>query len=315
MLQTITTTLVPVAFVLFLGYWAGHRKFFGVTDRAQLTKLVLTWLLPPLLIAGMLKTPRADVMDYRIPLLFVLGLLVPYLVVLLGCRYILKWDLSTSTLRSDLLVFPDMVFMGVPILGQLFGPSSLYPILIANLIPVLFIQPITIVLLKLDSEKSARAGAQAAIKTILKAVSEPRVWLPFIGIALVILDVPVPKFVISSLNLIGSATTAISLFVSGLIIAQEKVRLTMPVAVDTLVKNLLCPAVMLAIVLALGITGVVAHEAVLLVALPSAVITTMYAEERGMLEAESSTTILGTRVFSFVSIPLVVAATQHLLPS
>ena len=151
MLNTIATTLVPVAFVMFLGYWAGYREIFGATDRTQLTKLVLTWLLPPLLIAGMLKTPRADLMDYRIPLLFVVGLLLPYLVVLLGCRYVLKWDLSTSTLRTDLLIFPDMVFMGVPILGQLFGPSSLYPILIANLVPVLFILPITNVIVLVDT--------------------------------------------------------------------------------------------------------------------------------------------------------------------
>lgn len=313
MLNTIATTLVPVAFVMFLGYWAGWRKFFGVTDRASLTKLVLTWLLPPLLIAGMLQTPRADLMDYRIPLLFVLGLLVPYLVVLLGCLYVLKYDLSTSTLRTDLLIFPDMVFMGVPILGQLFGPSSLYPILIANLVPVLFILPVTNVLLKLDSEKSTRAGTQVFVKSIVKAVSEPRVWLPFTGIALVALDVQVPQFVISSLDLIGTATTGIALFVSGLIIAQEKVRPTTPVVVNTLVKNLVHPAVMLAIVLALGITGDVAAEAVLLVALPSAVLTTMFAEERGMLEAESSTTILATRVFSFISIPIIVALAQHLL--
>src|SRR5271166_2047379 len=313
MLNTIATTLIPVAFVMFLGYWAGYRKYFGVTDRAQLTKLVLTWLLPPLLIAGMLKTPRADLMDYRIPLLFVVGLLGPYLVVLLGCRYVLKWDLSKSTLRTDLLVFPDMVFMGAPILGQLFGPSSLYPILIANLVPVLFILPITIVLLKVDSDKSAGAGVQAAFKTVLKGLGEPRVWLAFVGIALVLLDVPVPKFVTSSLDLIGSGTTGIALFVSGLIIAQEKLKLTLPVAVDTLVKNLLCPAVMLAIVLALGINGVIAKEAVLLVGLPSAVIVTMFAEERRVLEAESATTILATRVFTFVSIPILIAATNFLI--
>ncbi len=319
MLNTIATTLVPVAFVMFLGYWAGYRNYFGATDRAQLTKLVLTWLLPPLLIAGMLQTPRADLIDYRIPLLFVVGLLVPYLVVLLGCRYVLKWGLSASTLRTDLLVFPDMVFMGVPILGALFGPSSLYPILIANLVPVLFILPITNVLLRLDSAKSTpdsakgtSAGAQA-FKTIVKAVCAPRVWLPFIGIAFVVLDVHVPQFAVLSLQLIGGATTAISLFVSGLIIAQEKVSLTPAVAVDTLVKNLVCPAVMLAIVLALGINGVIAKEAVLLVGLPSAVITTMFAEESGKLQAESSTTILGTRVFSFISIPILIWATNTLI--
>jgi len=313
MISTIATTLIPVAFVVFLGYWAGRRKYFGSADRAQLSKLVLTWLLPPLLIAGMLQTPRAELMDYRTPLLFVVGLLLPYVVVLLSVRYMGKCNLSISTLRSNLLIFPDMVFMGVPILGRLFGPSSLYPILVANLIPVLFILPVTNVLLRMDSDKNAGGGVQAVVKTILKGLAEPRVWLPFIGIALVLLNIHVPKFVISSLNLIGVGTTGIALFVSGLIIAQVKVKLSLAVAFDTFVKNLLCPAVMLAIVLALGITGVIAKEAVLLVGLPSAVITTMFAEEHGIFEAESATTVLASRLFSFISIPIVVAVTNHML--
>ncbi len=133
-ISTIATTLIPVAFVVFLGYCAGCRKYFGSADQAQLSKLVLTWLLPPLLIAGMLQTPRAELMDYRTPLPFVVGLLLPYVVILLSVRYMGKCDLSVSTLRSNLLIFPDMVFMGIPILGQLFGPSSLYPILSKTLV-------------------------------------------------------------------------------------------------------------------------------------------------------------------------------------
>jgi len=32
MLNTILTTFIRVGFVLFFGYWAGHRNYFGVTD-------------------------------------------------------------------------------------------------------------------------------------------------------------------------------------------------------------------------------------------------------------------------------------------
>ena len=313
MLHTIATTLVPVAFVIFLGDRAGRLKFFGATDRALLTRLVLTWLLPPLLLAGILQTPRADLLDYKIPLLFVVGLMVPYLIALLGCRFVLGQDLRTSALRASLLAFPDMVFMGIPILSQLFGPSSLYPILVANLVPSLIIVPLTTVLLEIGSEKESSAGARAFVRTLTKAVCEPRVWVPFIGIVLVLLDLRMPDFVTDSLNLIGTATTGPSLFVAGLIIAEEKVELTVAVAVDSLVKNLVHPVAMFAAVLALGVTGVIAREAVLLAALPSAVITTMFAEEHGILESESSTTILATRVLAFATIPVMIAATQHLM--
>jgi predicted permease len=313
MLNTIATTLIPVAFVIYLGNLAGRRHFFGVPDRALLTRLVMTWLLPPLLLAGILQTPRADLMNYRIPLTFVVGLMVPFLVALLGCLFVLRSDLRTSTLRASLLTFPDMVFMGVPILGHLFGPSSLYPILIANLVPSLIIVPLTTVLLELGEQNGRRAGAHVFAKTLVKAVCEPRVWVPFMGIVLVMLDIPVPQFVISSLDLIGKSTTGLSLFVAGLIIAEEKVRLTAAVAVGTFIKNLVHPFGMLATVLALGVTGALAQEAILLAALPSAVIATMFAKEHRVLECESLTTILATRIVAFATIPMMIAVTHDLM--
>jgi predicted permease len=85
----------------------------------------------------------------------------------------------------------------------------------------------------------------------------------------------------------------------GLIIAEEKVQLTAVIATDTVLKNLPQPAFMLATVLVFGVTGALAQEAILLAAIPSAVTTTILAEEYGILTSESSTTILATRAHSF----------------
>jgi malonate transporter and related proteins len=312
MFESIVITIVPVAFVVLLGYVAGSRNSFKVADRALLTKLVLTWLLPPLLLAGILRTPRAALLDYKIPLMFLIGLMVPYLAMLLVCRFALRYDQRTAALKASLLAFPDMVFMGIPVLGALFGPSSLFPILIANLVPALIILPLTSVLLETGSDKSKSSGNQVFVKTLARAVCEPRVWAPFIGAVLVILNVRMPTVAITSLDLIGEATTGLSLFVVGLIIAEEKIKVTGAVTFDVVFKNLLHPAAMLLTVRLFGVTGVLAREAVLLAAIPSAVLTTMFAEQYGVLVSESSTTILATRVLSFATIPIVFMLTRSL---
>lgn len=141
--------------------------------------------------------------------------------------------------------------MGVPILGELFGPSSLFPILIANLVPTLIIMPLDTVLLELGSTKgAARAGREVFFKTVLPTLRAARVWAPFLGVALVLLHVELPQAVVTSLDLIGRATTGISLFVVGLIISQEAVKFTRAVAIDVVLKNLAHPAAMLATVYA-----------------------------------------------------------------
>lgn len=314
MLTTIAVTLVPVAFVILLGYLAGRRKALEPNGRVIITKLVLSWLLPPMLLAGILRTPRVDLLDYKIPLIFLVGLMVPYLVVLFSYRYALRYEQRASALKASLLSFPDMVFMGIPILHQLFGPGSLYPILIANLVPALLILPITSVLLELGSKKGGRgpAARDVFLSAVLKAISEPRVWLPLAGAITVLLNIRVPEVVVGSLELFGHATTGLSLFVVGLIIAAEKVRFSPAVAGDIFIKNLIHPAVMFVTVLAFGVTGPLAREAILLAAIPSAVITAMFAEQYRVMASETSTAILGTRVACLATIPLIFLLTQHL---
>jgi hypothetical protein len=175
MLGTIATTLLPVPFVTVLGCIAGRFNFFGTADRALMTRLVLTWLLPPLLISGILKTPQADLLDYRIPLIFLVGLMIPYLVVLLVCRFLLGYDQRAATLKkAGLLAFPDIVFMGIPILGRLFGPAGLFPILIANLVRSRLTMPLTSVLLELGSGTGNCAKRRIFVMTLARTWREPQ---------------------------------------------------------------------------------------------------------------------------------------------
>jgi hypothetical protein len=272
----------------------------------------MVWMLPPMLLSGILQTPRADLLDYKIPVVFLIGLLVPYFLVLFIYRRVLHSDTRTAALKANLLSFPDMVFMGIPILHQLFGPGSLYPILIANLVPTLVILPMTTLLLELGPGKSSNKETRGSVflTTLLKAVRDPKVWVPVSGAVLVLLNVRVPAAAIDSLKLIGGATTGLSLFVVGMIISEQKVELTRAVAADVFFKNLIHPAVMCAVVLALHVTGVLAREAILLAAIPSAVITSMFAEQYRVMQGESSTAVLATRVASFATIPLVIALTS-----
>jgi predicted permease len=250
-------------------------------------------------------------LNYKVPLIFFVGLMVPFVSVFLISRFVLRYSQQAATLKAGLLAFPDMVFFGIPIFHSLFGPASLYVILIANLIPSLFIIPLTTLLMDLGSKKSNGNGADALLRSWRHAIRQPMVSFPIVGALLVILNLHVPNAVISSLDLIGAGTTGLSLFVVGLIIAEQKVELSRAVAIDVIFKNLIHPAAMVVTVLAFGVHGILAREAILLMAIPSAVITTMFAQEYGVLVTESSTAVLATRVLSFATIPAVIALTRY----
>jgi predicted permease len=171
--------------------------------------------------------------------------------------------------------------------------------------------PLTSELLELGPERGKPIKGELFLKPVIRALREPRVWLPLVGVILVVFNLRLPQVLLDSLDLLGEPTTGLSLFLVGLIIAEEKVEFTLAVAADVLFKNLVHPAVMLVAVLAFGITGTLAREAVLLAAIPSAVITTVFAEEYGVLTSESSTTILVGRLLSFATIPLIITLMSH----
>jgi hypothetical protein len=103
-----------------------------------------------------------------------------------------------------------------------------------------------------------------------------------------------------SLNLIGGTTSGVSLFALGLIMSQDKVSISKPVLLNVFNKTVVHPLIMFGAVIAFGITGALAKEAILLCALPPAIMTTMFAAKYDVLRLESSSsTVVGTVIALF----------------
>jgi malonate transporter and related proteins len=106
-----------------------------------------------------------------------------------------------------------------------------------------------------------------------------------------------PAAAMESLNLIGGTTSGVSLFALGLIMSQDKISISKPVLLNVFNKTLVHPLIMFGSVIAFGITGALAKEAILLCALPPAIMTTMFAAKYDVLRLESSSsTVVGTVV-------------------
>jgi malonate transporter and related proteins len=80
------------------------------------------------------------------------------------------------------------------------------------------------------------------------------VWAPAVGLVIVLLGIPVSSLIKSMLSLIGQASSGVALFVSGLMLAAHKVKLQRVVSINTVMKSLGQPLLMLAFVLMFGLT-------------------------------------------------------------
>jgi hypothetical protein len=170
-----------------------------------------------------------------------------------------------------------------------------------------------VTMLEYEQQRSAGGQTHGVIKLVAKSLlgslRQPVV-LILLGTILLLLALPVPKEIESMLNLIGSATSGVAVFVAGLIIAAYHVKMTVEIAGNTLVKMIVQPAVMALLVIAFGISKPLGSEAILICALPTAVVPVMLALRYKVYEAEAASTLLLTTIAMIVVVPIVIALTS-----
>ena len=329
MLVTTLNVLLPVLFVLLLGYLGWRMKAFDADQVAGINKLTLDFALPATLFVGVASIPRTELTeDVHFVLAVLLTLVGLYLVALVIGRMVLRLGSGASALFALGASFPAAPFFGPAVLGGYFGQKSAIAIAAISVVANLILMPVTVVVLEvaqgakiptdssmvgeIDADENA-AGEGSLFPTqtatlirdgLLHAVKRPYVLAPVAALVLVLLGVRVPLLVTSMLDLIGHTTSGISLFVAGLLLSAFRPRLNGVVTVNVILKSLAQPALMLALVALLSISKPLAGEAVASVALPSAVITPMLAARYGTYQSEAGSNMLITAILMMFVVPI-----------
>ena len=317
MTLTALTVLLPVFFVLGLGYFAGRAKKFDADQVAGLNELVLDYAFPAMMFVATVKTPRDELLSegsYALALLVAfVGL---FLAVVLVSTRLLRHSLGEATLQANLASFPSVGFFGPPIFHGLFGPSSLVSIAFASTLSAVTIIPLTLVLLEIHHQRTTRGEGQRVssliVQSLANTLKKPMVWAPLIGVALVLAGARVPPLIDNMLMLIGSSTSGASIFLAGLIIAAYEIRLNAEVIANALVKMVAQPLLMVLLVAALKVGSPLAGEGIVICAIPTAVFAPLLAPRYRIYEVESSSTLMATALLMIVTLPIAIFACRSL---
>jgi len=317
MTLTALTVLLPVFFVLGLGYFAGRAKKFDADQVAGLNDLVLDYAFPAMMFVATVKTPRDELLSegsYALALLIAfVGL---FLAVVLVSTLLLRHSLGEATLQANLASFPSVGFFGPPIFQGLFGPSSLVSIAFASTLSAVTMIPLTLVLLEIHHQRTTRGEGQRVssliVQSLANTLKKPMVWAPLIGVALVLAGARVPPLIDNMLMLIGSSTSGASIFLAGLIIAAYEIRLNREVIANALVKMVAQPLLMVLLVAALKVGSPLAGEGIVICAIPTAVFAPLLAPRYRIYEVESSSTLVATALLMIVTLPIAIFACRSL---
>jgi predicted permease len=131
------------------------------------------------------------------------------------------------------------------------------------------ISPIALAILERSALKGHALSPAAQIGSAMwKAVKRPVVWAPVLGVVAALVQLHLPDFVNRSLTLMGNATAGAALFLTGLIVSAQRFSLDGRVIAAIVAKNLLQPALCLAVAWTIGLSIVETRYAVLIAAIP-----------------------------------------------
>jgi malonate transporter and related proteins len=311
LLDTILNGLLPVAFVIVLGWLSGRIGLMKREDADVLATLVIRFALPFALFEGAVKTPPEKLHNVGFALTLTLGLMGTYLIALAVGRFIFRHDLRTSTIQALVCAFPDMAYFGAPVLAAVFGPEGFLAVLVGNLITSIFMLPLTIVLTQLgnkDEDGNGRADiSRIFIHSLGRAVINPIVWLPVSGMILSFCHVKLPGPALISIDLIAKSAGGASLFALGLMLYGERFMVNANVLTNLAIKNFLQPALMVLGTVLFGVAGAPAHQAIITGAVPTATAAAMFALKTKTYTANATATILISTILGVFTEALLIA--------
>lgn len=310
MLTTILSVLLPVLFTMLLGLLAGKLGDFDMNGATVLNRMVMRYALPLLLFSGLVQVPLAQMLrDSDLFFLIAFAMLGGYLFVFLVSWKLFHREMGTAALQALAICGPAVPFVGVPVLGNLFGSESMIPIAVGGILLNMIQVPITMILLSVAAAKRSKGekADHGYLGYVAKAVKEPVVWAPFVALALVAAEISLPQVLVHSLNLLGNATSGAALFASGVILFTQRVSVSLPVIVSVLGRNIVVPVVILGLALLFKIPHPQDTESILAMAIPTASILVILSVQFDTAVRESASVLLLSTVLSMLTMGTFIA--------
>ena len=309
MFNLILNALVPVAFVVLLGFYGGRSKMITAEGAKSMSTVVVNFALPCVLFVSIFSfSPKQfENIDYVLTLL--IGICLPFFIALFVGMFVWKKPAGEASLFASNSGFPDMDYFGLPVVLTVIGQQGMLPIIVGNIISSIVVIPIIMAMLN----KGERSTSSPTIGTIIiNTLKQPVVWAPLTGLVLVLLGVKLPVLLTESLKLIGDISGGLALFTLGVLLSLLTPRVDLEVVVVVILKHLVMPALVVALAMMFKLDPTLAKGAIIIAACPAATMGAMLSSQFGVAPEKIPGQILASNVVAIVTMAMWIFIAERL---
>lgn len=311
MASVILLALAPVFFVLALGYAAGR---FGIVENHHVdgfNKLVMSFALPASLFVAMASAPRGE-MVAQAPLAFLLGLamLVLFAAWYAIARFVLKLGRPDASLQALTIAFPNLAGVGLPIAGSVLGPTGAVPVAVALATGSILITPIALLIVEMsipDPDGAPISPAARVLRSVRRAITKPVVLAPLLGVLVSLVELPLDPVIEACLTLVGQSAAGVALFLTGLVLSAQPLRLNWRILAATGMADILRPLLAVALTLVIPMPPTAAATAILLAAVPSGFFGILFGVTYRLDSATMGSMVTASTIVSIVPMAIAIA--------
>ena len=299
MLDTILDALVPVFFGIALGYFGGKTRDLDNKHVGELNALVMDFAVPASIFATVVQASRADLLG-QLP---VAALLSGSMLVLFAATYVLArriygFGSLEASLQALTTSLPNYASAGLPLIAALLGPKQLVSVAVAIACGSIVVSPITLVIL----ERNAKDSHKGIGTSLVSAFRKPIVLAPVLAVAFAMTGIGLPGFAAKSLTLMGQVAGGAGLFLTGLIVSAQVLKIDRNVSVQTLMSNVAHPLLVAGLAWLFAVAPLAAREAIVLAALPAGFFGILFGLRFGLSSGVAGTTLIASTVLSALTL-------------
>jgi predicted permease len=204
----------PIYAVIALGYAAVHRGLFSRDDLRALGRFVATFALPSLLFMALARQRAGAAVDAVYLAAYAMAGASMVLGAFAWERYVRRRDAPTSAVVALGMGFPNLAFVGYPIIVPLLGNAGAVGVALSLVVDNLLVLPLALVLAASGANDGER-WPRVLARSLAGVARNPIVVAIAAGFAVSLAGLALPGPVARTVDLFAAASTAVALFVVG----------------------------------------------------------------------------------------------------
>ena len=297
----ILSSLIMIFILIVPGVFFKRKNIFTVEQNGAINSIVVNLTWPCLVIDAMQ-------MEFSMQILKDCGYIMVVCVIILALMFVLSFPFAKMVKLTKrkryvtifMLMFGNTGFIGIPVIQALYGTDAVFYAAIVELINDILIFTVGIMLIQMSAGADLKVGFKQFINPGLIGV--------IIGLILFLLNIQLPEVIAVSIEMIGAATTQLSMFCIGYQIGGLSFRQIagdLQIYAVCFVKLLIVPVIALLLVkIWSGDFSMMEKVLVIGFAMPVAAVTSIFSQQyKGEADFATKGVLLST-VLSLISIPI-----------